>query len=334
MPAKLHKFVKSILEKHLKISDTAEDPDLNRLRLKVSKFETSNRKLRKYLLTKLNERQLFLFINALHNQSMKSADEFVQLTQTQTSKVVEHEQPDQTLTDECCPVHEEHNELEFTSDYSIFSYDEEENESCGELAEKKSAHSSPSKSLDSKLSMNPKVVLDKLDLAKYNLNVKKVVSIESTIDQTPSHSNTEAPAQHTSYRGNPSRKTISKLNLFRNFLNDDQDMNEFNRVSSMNSNSTDEFSMKKELFNTNANRSIREMCISDRVAATATPQKSKFYKLNDLVSIMINEDYFNECEMTSSSASRTCDSSAFVAPEKMPPPPLPAALQTSTPIKK
>jgi hypothetical protein len=35
-----------------------------------------------------------------------------------------------------------------------------------------------------------------------------------------------------------------------------------------------------------------------RSTSTAAAHTSKFYKLNDLVSIMINEDYFSQSEIT------------------------------------
>ena len=291
----------------------------------------------------MNERSLFFFIKALHNKRMLSnrddADFGLELfsndlqdypivnetaapvenikkieneTKSKSENKIQKEAEESDIEEE----NEPKNELVFTSDYTIFSYDEESDIENSSFSTRQNENKAKFNA-DPKLNVMPSVILERLDLKQFKQTKNKSFSLfisehslsTNCVENEIEHKK-KAVASFSNLRRSPTRNNISKLNFFRKIFKTEHDQNEFNSMNSVNSSSTEDLFIKKKESYTKTH--------------ILTGAGSKFHKLNELVSIRINEDYFNESEKPNPNtpfpkSSEKPHSSVFDTPKKSPP---------------
>lgn len=185
------------------------------------------------------------------------------------------------------------NELDFTSDYSFF-YDESVEYDLAEstiLPQSKAPEivvSDKKEDLvieqDSKLHKKCTVKLERLNLDNYMQSSQNRYSLRDKTEQESTPMLSRKTYEEIATRKSPTRDSISKLNLFRNIFDNKPKMNNHSTSPTITKNQERSSLPNYPYFN------------FDRSDSTAKYQSSssKFYKLNDLVSLMINEDYIKE----------------------------------------
>lgn len=160
------------------------------------------------------------------------------------------------------------NKLDFTSDLSLFGYssnEETNHENYSKLSIEKRKNN-----FDNSFVVNRK----SLNLNRNDLNYKKKsFATSSPVNECEIkkwdfiHSKIDPLIK--SKERSPSPSNISKLNLFKNIFDDE---------------------LQGYIFNNNNNNVTKER--KNYKFKSTFQSSNKFYKLNDLVSVMINEDYF------------------------------------------
>ena len=236
----------------------------------------------------MNINDIDIFINALHNKSLKikksdclepiypcvadNAESTPSPTNNQPElvsfKTDTEEKPSESLDNTLF------NELEFTSDFSeltqydvnSFEYDLAE---PFDLKTKEIKTNVGDHSDSDRKSM--KIVLEPIDLSGYVQTSQNSFLLSNETSRSEQLSASARKYEELTRRvKSPTRETISKLNLFRN----------------LNATSHDTTSSYKS----------HETFDCSRLDLEAnTHNEAKFYKINDLVSIMINEDCHEEC---------------------------------------
>lgn len=185
------------------------------------------------------------------------------------------------------------NELEFTSDFSFYNYSSYD-DSDSETNKKNSSNSIKSKlDQDLKLKLKAVVSLEQIDLKQFKADDLTSPSANTESDLTAYYCHetncllTSSAAklkydEKCKSRKSPDPSNISKLNLFKNIFDDETQSHLFNNKT-LSSNTTE------KTYNTRSSRRHSQPNFPTR---SNSSNINKFYKLNDLVSVMLNEDYF------------------------------------------
>ncbi len=250
----------------------------------------------------MSQRQFTFLLQALHNKQIKLkndenliANVFKNNEINTKSSIATKEEFNNQITNKNDnnvkeldqKIEQSDNELEFTSDFSLFSYD---------------SASDDNDDFENEQTPTPEcqVKLEKLDLSKLKYNPENksyTISSDSkkcnnTITTNTNNNKQEylslkntKPTKTRSFsnlRRSPSRDSISKLNLFRKIFKTEEDQREFNSMS------------YSEYIEEKSGQSNRIGAQSETARSNINNNyKNRFFKVNDLVSIMIDEDYFN-----------------------------------------
>lgn len=228
----------------------------------------SDKKLRNYFLNDLKEVYIQLFVTALHNRSLNLKNNQESMSPILSNSELDYIQVDKITPDnhsiileEKIEVDEPEYELEFTSDFSeLTQYDVN---SIVDSNEPINILNTPTKP-NEKLNLKTQVVLERLDLKSF-IQLPNSSFLTKTPEQIRNETRQVSLSkryEEISRRKSPTRENISKLNLFRNIYEEDR--------SYLDNNSNGDYRYNFD------NSGCFEY------------SQAKFYKLNDLVSIMIN----------------------------------------------
>ena len=138
---------------------------------------------------------------------------------------------------------------------------------------------------DDKINLTSMVVLDKLDLTKYRLTSKggyliknEELSLNDKEEEYDASEYKRLKYSEILRKKSPTRNNISQLNLFRNIYDEKPILENYT-------------SLLTKCYKKNTSNFQNELNTSSLCTRNSTP--AKYYKVNDLVSIMINTDYLN-----------------------------------------
>ena len=277
--------------------------------------------MRKFILYKLNETQVNLFLEAFHNKTINNNTNLKRNINLISIDCTENDEKNNNYNQ----MIKKENDITMIQEEIIMEVDEEgveekeDNhedtmniiESLGHVPVSNNIiedsfnyeydiapNRLPISSLKSNRSDTLRVLVERIDLNKYKQidQFSYLINDDQTRleenDDTSFRSRELSPPKYQldafkykeirARRPSPNRNNISKLNLFRNVF-DDHDTKSLNKEASLDSQSSYSHS---NLSQTSHNSSL---CDS---GFYSTP--TKYYRLNDLVSVMINEDYLDK----------------------------------------